>query len=50
MQPGLLPNALTVLLEGEAYVVAMLGAWLWWWPVLRAPGRRWQCWREGLVL
>ena len=37
---GLLPHALTVLLEGEAYVVAMLGVWLWWWPVLRTPGRR----------
>ena len=50
MQPGLLPHALTVLLEGEAYVVAMLGVWLWWWPVLRTPGRRWQLWRDGLVL
>jgi hypothetical protein len=50
MQPGLLPHALTLLLEGEAYVVAMLGVWLWWWPVLRTPGRRWQLWREGLVL
>jgi hypothetical protein len=47
---GVLPHALTVLLEGEAYVVAMLGVWLWWWPVLRTPGRRWQLWREGLVL
>ena len=28
MQPGLLPHPLTVLLEGEAYVVAMLGVWL----------------------
>jgi hypothetical protein len=27
-QPGLLPHALTVLLEGEAYVVVMLGVWL----------------------
>jgi hypothetical protein len=47
---GLLPHALTVLFEGEAYVVAMLGVWLWWWPVLRTPGRRWQLWRNGLVL
>jgi hypothetical protein len=50
MQAGLLPHALTVLLEGEAYVVAMLGVWLWWWPVLRTPGRRWQLWRDGLAL
>ena len=50
MQLGLLPHALTVLLEGEAYVVAMLGVWLWWWPVLRTPGKRWQLWRDGLVL
>jgi hypothetical protein len=50
LQPGLLPHALTILLEGEAYVVAMLGVWLWWWPVLRTPGRRWQLWRDGLVL
>jgi hypothetical protein len=47
---GLLPHALTVLLEGEGYVVAMLGVWLWWWPVLRTPGRRWQLWRDGLML
>jgi hypothetical protein len=50
LQAGLLPHALTILLEGEAYVVAMLGVWLWWWPVLRTPGRRWQLWQYGLIL
>jgi hypothetical protein len=44
------PHALTILLEGEAYVVAMLGIWLWWWPVLRQGGRRWRAWRDGLRL
>jgi hypothetical protein len=40
----------TILLEGEAYVIAMLGVWLWWWPVVRTRGRRWACWRAGALL
>lgn len=47
---GYLPHALTALIEGEAYIVAMLGVWLWWWPVVRSVDRRWQRWREGLML
>jgi hypothetical protein len=39
-----------LLLEGEAYVVAMLGVWLWWSRVLTTPGRRWQSWKQGLTL
>lgn len=39
-----------LLLEGEAYVVAMLGVWLWWWPVLRQKGHRWAAWKAGLRL
>jgi hypothetical protein len=47
---GYLPHVLTGLIEGEAYIVAMLGVWLWWWPVVRSPGQRWQRWMEGLKL
>lgn len=47
---GYLPHVLTGLIEGEAYVVAMLGVWLWWWPVVRTSGQRWRLWREGLLL
>jgi hypothetical protein len=47
---GYLPHVLTALIEGEAYVVAMLGVWLWWWPVVRGRGERWRAWREGLAL
>lgn len=47
---GYLPHALTALIEGEAYIVAMLGVWLWWWPVVRSPGQRWLCWKKGLLL
>ena len=48
--PAFLPHLLTVLLEGEAYVMAMLGVWLWWWPVVTSPGRRWRDWKRGLAL
>ncbi|MHB1416570.1 MAG: hypothetical protein ACYC1C_15090 [Chloroflexota bacterium] len=47
---ALLPHTLTVLLEGEAYVVAMWGVWLWWQPVLRRAGERGRAWGEGLRL
>jgi hypothetical protein len=40
----------TIILEGEAYVVAMLGVWLWWWPVFGSSGARWAAWRRGLGL
>jgi hypothetical protein len=47
---GVLAALPTILLEGEAYVVAMLGVWLWWLPVMRTPGARWACWTAGLRL
>ena len=31
----------TILDEGEAYIVAMLGVWLWWHAVFSRPGARW---------
>ena len=40
----------TILIEGEAYVVAMLGVWLWWHAVFTRSGERWTAWRQGLVL
>jgi hypothetical protein len=40
----------TILLEGEAYVVAMLGVWLWWRAVIASPGHRWMAWRHGFKL
>lgn len=40
----------TILIEGEAYVVAMLGVWLWWHAVFTRSGERWKGWRQGLVL
>lgn len=46
----LLPHLGTMLVEGEAYVVAMLGVWLWWWPVVTSPGRRLSAWWTGLKL
>jgi hypothetical protein len=39
-----------IVLEGEAYVLAVTGVWLWWRPVLGAAGRRLAAWREGLLL
>ncbi len=44
------PHGLTILLEGEAYIVAMLGVWLWWPSVVRATGRRWRSWWSGFLL
>ncbi len=43
-----LPHALTALIEGEAYVVALLGVALWWNRVFGTPGARWQAWVGGL--
>jgi hypothetical protein len=40
----------TILLEGEAYIVAMLGVWLWWRPVFGRSGSRWTAWRRGAFL
>ncbi len=47
---AVLPHLGVVILEGEAYVVAMTGVWLWWWSTLSAPGGRWQAWLGGLRL
>jgi hypothetical protein len=47
---ALLPHVGTIVLEGEAYVLAMLGVWLWWWPVVRGPNRGFGAWRHGLLL
>jgi len=47
--PTLLLHVPTILVEGEAYVVAMLGVWLWWHGVFSRPGARWSAWRQGLV-
>ncbi len=49
-EPRLLASLPVLLLEGEGYVVAMLGVWLWWWPVGRKGGHRWLAWRLGLRL
>jgi hypothetical protein len=49
--PGtLLLHLPTIAVEGEAYVVAMLGVWLWWWPVVTTPGARRRAWLAGLRL
>jgi len=50
LAPVMAPHLVTILVEGEAYVVAMLGALLWWWPVFTARGRRWEQWQRGLKL
>ncbi len=49
-EPRLLVSLPVLLLEGEGYVMAMLGVWLWWWPVVRNGGHRWLAWRSGLRL
>ncbi len=49
MGPTLLLHVPTILVEGEAYIVAMLGVWLWWRAVFSRPGARWDAWRQGLV-
>ena len=46
----LVPHIGTLIIEGEAYIVAMLGVWLWWWPVLTTPGGRLHAWWTGLKL
>ena len=46
----LLPHVGTLILEGEAYIVAMLGVWLWWWPVMTTPGGRMHAWWTGFKL
>ncbi len=46
---GILPHVPVMLLEGEAYVLAMLGVWFWWWPVVSTPGKRWSTWWQGLL-
>lgn len=47
---ALLPHVGTMLLEGEAYVLAMLGVWLWWKAVATTPGGRLHAWWTGLKL
>jgi hypothetical protein len=39
----------TILLEGEAYVVAMLGFWLWCQGVFNTSGKRRKAWWSGLL-
>jgi len=46
---SLLPHGLTMLIEGEACVIAMLGVWLWW-PVFSTSGQRLHKWRQRLGL
>ena len=48
--PTLWLHAPTILLEGEAYIVAMLGVWLWWRPVFGRNSARWHAWRSGALL
>jgi hypothetical protein len=50
MAPTLWLHMPTILLEGEAYVVAMLGVWLWWQAVITSPGQRWMAWLHGFKL
>ena len=50
MGPTLLLHVPTILVEGEAYIVAMLGVWLWWQAVFTRSGERWRAWRQGLML
>ena len=40
--PTLLLHVPTIIVEGEAYVVAMLGVWLWWQAVIDSHGERWK--------
>ena len=47
---SLLASVPLLLVEGEAYIVGLLGVWLWWYPVVTAPGNRWHNWKEGLRL
>jgi hypothetical protein len=48
--PTILLQVPTILIEGEAYVVAMLGVWLWWQVVIASPGERWKAWRHGVTV
>jgi hypothetical protein len=50
LTPALWLHVPTILLEGEAYIVAMLGVWLWWHAVFSRSGARWRTWRQGLAL
>jgi hypothetical protein len=50
LTPALWLHVPTILLEGEAYIAAMLGVWLWWHAVFSRPGVRRCAWRQGLVL
>jgi hypothetical protein len=44
----LLVSLPVLLLEGEGYVLTMLGVWEWWLPVVRTAGSRREAWRQGL--
>jgi len=48
--PTLLLHVPTIVIEGEAYIVAMLGVWLWWQAVIDIPGKRWLAWRRGVKM
>jgi hypothetical protein len=43
-----LPHLGVVFLEGEGYVIAMLGVWIWWRPVFTSDNGRLQAWWAGL--
>jgi hypothetical protein len=47
------PHLGVVALEGEGYVVAMLGVWIWWYPVITGnvagTGGRLRAWWSGLL-
>jgi hypothetical protein len=47
--PAFLLHVPTILVEGEAYVLAITGVLAWWRGVLTRRGRRWAAWREGLL-
>jgi hypothetical protein len=46
----ILPHVLTIMVEGLAYVIAMLGVWLWWRPVFTRAGERGRAFVAGLKL
>ena len=50
MGPTLWLHMPTILLEGEAYVIAMLGVWLWWRAVITSPRQRWMAWLHDFKL
>jgi hypothetical protein len=47
--PAFVLHAPTILVEGEAYVLAVTGVLAWWRPVMFTHGRRRAAWRDGLL-